>query len=142
MRDEASTSTILLNGVEISRTPVVSTDVFDVYQVGATDVVLVGVNVGGSPEMSLSFLILKAPDKVAAVWDKDFTADSFDSVQVTVTEDGRLLVSFGCRDGHTYAGILSGEKLMVRAITQDDDPMAALECEERPKGGPGVGIFD
>lgn len=36
------------------------------------------------------------------------------------------------------AGILKGEKSVVRALTWDDDQMAELECEKAPTGGPGV----
>lgn len=139
MLDEAFPSTILRNGREEDRTAHLLTKIVGVYEVGPTDVVLVGVNAGGSdPEYSLGFLILNFPDKTVAVTEKGFVADSYDSIQTTVHSDGRVVVNFGCRDGRQFAGILKGEKLVVRALTWDDDQMAELECEKAATGGPGV----
>lgn len=136
---EAFPSTILHNGREEGGAPHLLTKIFGVYEIGPTDVVLTGVNAGGSDsEYGLGFLILKAPDRIVAVTGEGFVADSYDSIQTTVHSDGRVIVGFGCRDGRRFAGILKGENLVVRALTWDDDPMAELECEKAPTGGPGV----
>ena len=122
---------IMFNGRKVFDGQGMYVRIFGYFQVGNSDVILVGSNPGGSatPETAMFFLIISSKSVTHVLSDPKFVAVSSDDIKARMDKDGRVYVKLGFREGNEAVAELISGKLVLKSIPSKGHSMGSDSCQ-------------